>query len=241
MLHAWKKGLAALLSGVCLSVWITGCGGSEELPKLSGQEARSAFANSEVIHLTGDIDDVNTFSDVIADGQNVGAVKEHGLLDNTIAFSVDEEDQFSIGFCDFDEEDKVVENENYPWSTTYTYYDMDGNRLGYAQDRALFKGENEGYMMTFLDAEGKMKNYYIKPYDDLSYNWAEDGAGVYNMDKEKVGEIRIALTNSLTKSFSVDMDLGDAAEELSEMDRVAVYWRCVIEMNHKYEKDHKDD
>ena len=35
------------------------------------------------------------------------------------------------------------------------------------------------------------------------------------------------------------MELGDAAGELSEMDRVVLYWRCVIELNHKYGEDHK--
>lgn len=38
----------------------------------------------------------------------------------------------------------------------------------------------------------------------------------------------------LTNSFSIEMELGDAADELSEMDRVAIYWRCVSEMNNRY-------
>ncbi len=240
MSGVWKKSTAVVLSGICVSVLLTGCGGSsDEVPKLGGQEARSAFENSEVIHLTGDIDDVNTFSDVIADGNNVGEVKETGFFDNSISYLVDGEEQFSVAFCDFEEEDKLMETKDYPWSTTYTYYDADGNRLGYAQDRVLFDGDDDWYVMTFLDTEGNMKNYYIEPYDTRNHNWAREGAGVYNMDREKVGEIRMEITNSMTKSFSVDMELGDAAGELSEMDRVVLYWRCVIELNHKYEEDHK--
>ena len=234
MLNSWKKIVAILLLG-SMSIGTTGCKSeSEKISKLSGQEAISAFRNSESIHLTGDIDDVNTFSDVIADGQNVGEVKEHGLINNRIAYSVDGDEQFYIAYCDYDEDDKVIEDENYVRSTTYTYYDMDKKRLGYAQDRVLFEGDDEWYVMVFLDTEGNMKDYYIEPYDDRGHKWTIGGAGVYNMNREKVGEINLELTNVFTDSFVIDMDLGEAAGELSEMDRVAIYWRCVSEMNHTY-------
>lgn len=237
-MNAWKKSIMMLLPVVGILIVLTGCGSSsDEFPMLSGQEARAVFENSASIQLTGDIDDVNTFSDVIADGQNVGEVKEHGLINNTITYSVDGEEQFYIAYCDYDEEDKVVEDENYACSTTYTYYDMEDNRLGYAQERALFQGDDEWYVMVFLDTEGNMKNYYIEPYDDWGHDWAASGAGIYNMDREKVGEISLELTNVLTDSFSIGMELGDATEELSEMDRVAIYWRCVSEMNNMYRDD----
>lgn len=84
----------------------------------------------------------------------MGELKEHGLFDSRITYSVEGEDQFYVAFCDYDEDDKVVENEKYATSTTYTYYDMEGKRLGYAQDRALFKGDDEWYVMVFLDTEG---------------------------------------------------------------------------------------
>lgn len=236
MLENCKKSIVFWALIALLSTCMAGCGSEkEQFPKLEEQEARTAFGQSSNIRLTGDIDDVNTFSDVIADSKNVGEVKEHGFLNNRITYSVDGEDQFYIAFCDYDEEDKVVEDERYAISTTYTYYDMDGNRLGYAQDRALFKGDDEWYVMVFLDTEGNMKNYYIEPYDDWDHEWADGGAGVYNMDREKVGEISLELTNVLTNSFSIGMELGDAADELSEMDRVAIYWRCVNEMNDKYD------
>ncbi len=235
MREMWKKGPAMLLTACVVMAGFGGCGaGGEDYPKLEGQSARDTFEESATIQLTGDIDDVNTFSDVIADGQNVGEVKEHGLIDNKITYSVDGEDQFYVTFCNYEEEDKVVESEEYACSTTYTYYDMENNRLGYAQDRALFQGDDEWYVMVFLDTEGNMKNYYIEAYDDWDYEWADGGAGVYNMEREKVGEITLELTNVMTNSFAIGMDLGEAAGELSEMDRVAIYWRCVSEMNNRY-------
>ncbi|HAG69070.1 MAG TPA: hypothetical protein DCL38_03760 [Lachnospiraceae bacterium] len=235
MLYAWKKSVLMLLAGAWISIGFTGCGsGSDEFPRLSGQEARDVFENSESVLLTGDINDVNTFTDVIADGMNVGELREHGFFNSRITYSVDGEEQFYIAYCDHDEEDKVVEDENHATSTTYTYYDMDGDRLGYAQDRALFKGDDEWYVMVFLDTEGNMKNYYIEPYDDWWHDWARGGAGVYNMDREKVGEISLELTNIFTDSYSIGIELGAAADELSEMDRAAIYKRCVREMNHVY-------
>ena len=238
MLNGWKKSLVMFASVTGIVFGLTGCGSTvDEYPRLSGQDALSAFADSSSIQLTGDIDDVNTFSDVIADGRNVGEVREQGLINNKITCLVDGKEQFYITFCDYDEEDKVAEDENYACSTTYTYYDMDGNRLGYAQDRALFKGDDEWYVMIFMDTGGNMRNYYIEPYDDWNHEWATKGAGVYNMDREKVGEISLERTNIFTDSFAIGMELGDAAGELTEMDRVAIYWRCVSEMNKTYSDD----
>ena len=235
MLKNCKKSIVFWVFIALLSISMAGCGSEKvQFPKLEGQEARTVFGLSPNIRLTGDIDDVNTFSDVIADEKNVGEVKEHGLFNSRITYTVDGKEQFYVAFCDYDEDDKVVENEKYATSTTYTYYDMEGKRLGYAQDRALFKGDDEWYVMVFLDTEGNMKNYYIEPYDDWGHDWAKSGAGVYNMDRDKVGEINLVLTSYLTNSFSVEMELGDAADELSEMDRVAIYWRCVSEMNNRY-------
>ncbi len=235
MFVSQKKCIISGILILSLIILMAGCGSSDEqFPKLEGQEARTAFARSSNIQLTGDIDDVNTFSDVIADVKNVGELKEHGIFDHRITYSLDGVDQFYIAYCDYDEEDKVVKDERYATSTTYTYYDMDGNRLGYAQDRALFKGDDEWYVMVFLDTEGNMKNYYIEPYDDWGHEWAKGGAGVYNMNREKVGEISLKLTSIISNGFSIEMELGDAADELSEMDRVAIYWRCVSEMNDSY-------
>ena len=230
-----KKCIVSCVLIAMLTIIAVGCGSSEgKYPKLEGEEARTVFDRSSDIKITGDIDDINTSSDVIADSQNVGKVKEHGIVNSQITYSVDGEDQFYVAFCDFDEEDNVVNSDEYATSTTYTYYDMDGYRLGYAQDRALFQGDDEWYVMVFLDTDGYMKNYYIEANDSWGHDWAQSGAGVYNMNREKVGEISLELTNALTRNFSIEMDLGDAADELSEMDRVAIYWRCVSEMNKRY-------
>ena len=55
--------------------------------------------------------------------------------------------------------------------------------------------------------------------------------------REKVGEISLERTNIFTDSFAIGMELGDAAGELTEMDRVSIYWRCVSEMNKTYSDD----
>ncbi len=230
-----KRHFSIAILVILLMLGTAGCGKEEaEYPKLTGEEARQAFGAAHEVLLTGDVDDVNTFSDVIADGQNVGKVKESGLIHNRITYSVENEDQFYVAFCDYEKEDSVVEDDRYATSTTYTYYDMDGNRLGYLQDRALFKGDDEWYVTVFLDTRGRMKEYYIEPYDSWGHEWAMNGAGVYNMNREKVGEIELDLTNYITKNFSIRMDLGEAGEALSEMDKTAIYWRCVQEMTDRY-------
>lgn len=217
----------AVVAAVCLSA----CGNDgDAAPKLTGQEARDAFANASYTQLTGDVDDVNTFSDVIADGQNVGEVKEHGIINNRITYSVDGEKQFYVTFGNPSE----IEDERYACSLTYAYYDMDGACLGYSQERVLFKDDDSWYVTTFLEPDGTMKDYYVEANDSWGHEWAKSGVTVRNMDREQVGTVRLNLTNVVTKSFAIDIDLGEAAEELSEMDRVAIYWRCVNEMTDYY-------
>ncbi len=226
-----KKMIYFLLS-LAAAITFSACGGNKvTYPELSGQEAIDAFASSKSISLTGDLDDVNTFSDVIADEKIAGYIKEGGLLNPKITYQVDGKDQFYIKYLT----DGSVDDERYACSTTYAYYDMDDNVLGYAQERALFKGDNEWYVMTFLDADKQMKNYYVEAKGASTQNWAVDGAAICNMDRKAVGEVKLDLTNIITDSFTVDMEMGDAAEELSEMDRVAIYWHCVSEINDRYD------
>ena len=221
-----------ILSVMGVVIGLTGCGFGDDYPILSGQDAIDAFAISESIHFTGNSASIHNSTDVIADGQNVGKIKESGFFNVKVTYSVDGEKQFYIELCDYDEEDKVVEDENYVCGRTYTYYDMEGNRLGYAQNRVLFEGDDESHVMVFLDTEGNMKNYYIEPYDDFFYDWVGGGAGIYNMDREKVGEIALDYANGITGKFFADIELGDAAGELSEMDRAVIYYRCIDEINH---------
>ena len=84
--------------------------------------------------------------------------------------------------------------------------------------------------MTFLNADGTMKHYYVEPNDKENHHWAKGNAVIRNMDKKIVGSVDLTLTSSATNETSVAETLGDAAEELSEMDRVAIYWRCQKEL-----------
>ena len=221
---------AILLTAVCLSA----CGNDGEVAsKLTGQEARDVFDSASHIQLTGDVDDVNTFSDVFADGQNVGEVKEHGFFNGRITYSVDGEEQFYVTYAST-QDISEAEDERFPCSTTYVYYDMDGACLGYAQDRVLFKDKDSWYVMTFLEPDGTMKDYYVEANDSLGHEWAKSNAAIRNMDREQVGTVGLNLTNAITDSFAIDIDLGEAADELSEMDLVAIYWRCVQEMTDFY-------
>nr|MCR5717369.1 hypothetical protein [Lachnospiraceae bacterium] len=105
----------------------------------------------------------------------------------------------------------------------------------YAQERVLFHDDEDSwYVMVFLNADGTMKDCYLEANDTWMHDWATEGVTVYNMDREQIGTITLTLDNSLTNAFTIDMDLGEAGETLSAMDKTAIYWRCISEINDTY-------
>ena len=81
-----------------------------------------------------------------------------------------------------------------------------------------------------------MKNYYLEENDDFFHDWARDGVTVYRLDdNEPVGTVSLYRDNVFTNGCVIDMELGEAADELSEMDKTAIYWKCVQELNDYYD------
>ncbi len=231
-----KKGILVSILSLTMVISFSGCEGEEEYQELSGQDAINTFASSSNLYFTGDLDDFNVPSDVIADGYICGTVKETGLFNPGIKYSVDGEDMFYMEYYTKSDMDG-----GYPASATYVYYDMDKNVLGYAQERAIFKNDYKS-VLVFLDAEGNMKDHYIYPNsrDSFGWDWVTNGCNVCNMNGEKEGFLDLSITNKYSNKFAMNMDLGNAAEDLSEMDRVALYWRCLSELN-EYNRQYNDD
>ena len=223
----------AVMAAVTMAMCLTACGGKDnaKLPVLSGQEAVDTFASSQSVYLTGDLNDVNTFSDVNADGYICGEVKETGIFNPGIVYEVDGEEKFHIEYYTGDEFDDC----GYVTATAYVYYDNDNNVIGYAQERIVDEPVPHEFVMTFMDADKNMKGYYV--YADDGFNdWADaDTISVVNPNFEQVGTINIGLTSIISRSIAISMDLGEAAEELSEMDRVLIYWKSIFELNSKYD------
>lgn len=222
----------SLIVLVLAAVSVSGCGRKDEA-ETAVPDAETVFASSKTVYIDGDIDTVKNKGDVLADGQPVGKVRESGLADPRITYSVNGEDKFYIAYYTKGD----VEDERYPYSATYAYYDMNGSILGYAQDRLLFRGDDIGYVMTFLNADGSMKDYYVEANDTGTHNWASENAVIRSMDRRSTGSVTMSLVDRATKECAVNMSLGEAAEALSEMDRVAVYWRCTKEMYDRYCRD----
>ena len=197
-----------LLLAAALALALAACGGN---PELSGDAAWSALKNAGTIRLTGDLDDVNTFSDVVADGQIVGKVQEKGLLNNTMVVSVDGREQFYYRFA----KDGEFWNDA---GTTYVCCDMDDNVLGYMQ--LLFADHRGRY--AFCGADRSEKGYYL----DEELTTFTDGGG------NTVGTVEAALDSRITKAFHVTIKTDGGKVDYT--DKLAVYWCAVHWLNSEY-------
>ena len=220
---------AIILLPLMLAV-LTACGSGNSAAQTDIEGAEDIFASSKTVYMDADIDAVNGKGDVLADGQPAGKVKESGIADPRITYSVNGEDRFYIAYYTKGD----IGDERYPSGATYAYYDMNGNILGYAQDRLLFRGDDIGYVMTFLNADGTMKDYFVEANDTSTHNWADKDTTIRSMDRKSVGSVDLVLVSKRTGESAVKMSLGEAAGELSEMDRTAIYWRCTKELYDRY-------
>ncbi len=205
-----NKKAACLMLIAALSLSLAACGGD----KLSGDEAWAALESANTLYLTGDLDDVNTFSDIVADESVVGKVQEKGLINNTMVVTVDGTEQFYYKFVTSGEimEGKV--------GTTYGCFDMDDNCLGYMQLR--FGGGTSRY--AFLNADGSEKGYYLD----------EELTTFMNAGGEPIGSVEAELDSTISKSFHVEIKTFATQEKIDYIDKLAVYWSAVNWLNSEY-------
>ncbi len=175
---------------------------------LSGDEAKEALSHADKLYFTGDLDDVNNFSDILADGQVAGYVEESGIFDPRTYIYLDGEKAFYIKYVT----DKPINQVDAVTSTTYGYYDMQDQCLGYAQLRLL---EDNEYYFVFLDAEGKRKDYYAD----------EDTKIIYNADKEQIGTVTAEIESYFAKLFHIEIDTTGSDTEVAFMDKMVLYSR----------------
>ena len=83
-----------------------------------------------------------------------GSIKETGFWNTKYTVTAGGEDWFYLG----DPKDNFIYNlEGVNSGTTYAYYDMDDNCLGYAQTRIMeTDGLEHDWYIVFLDADGNI-------------------------------------------------------------------------------------
>lgn len=208
-----KKRLLCFALAAAAALVLAACG----TDKLSGDEAWSALENADTIYLTGDLDDVNTFSDILADEKVVGRVQEKGMINNSLVVSVDGEEAFC---CKYVTSGEIMEANDGRVGTTYGYFDMDDNCLGYMQLRF---GDGMAWY-AFLDADGNEKGYYMD----------EDLTTFLNAGGNPIGSVEKEVDSMLTKAFHVTLKTYATQEKVDYIDKFAVYWSAVNWLNTEY-------
>ncbi len=204
------KKLAVCLLFAALTLSLVACGAD----KLSGDEAWSALEKANTLYLTGDLDDVNTFSDITANDQVVGKVQEKGLINNSMVVIVDGKEQFCYKYVT----SGAIMDGNV--GTTYGCFDMDGNCLGYMQ--LQFGNGTSRY--AFLTADGGDKGYYLD----------ENLTTFTNAGGEPIGSVEAVLDSLASHAFHVTIKTYATPEKIDYKDKLAVYWSAVSLLNTEY-------
>lgn len=204
--------ISLLLAG---TLALAGCGNKQ--PKLSGDEAKEALNNAEKLYFTGNLSDVNTYSNISADDKTAGYVEESGFVTKKYTVSVDKKVLFYIvdEVKDYESDDPSVVS-----STTWEYFDADGKCLGYAQERYI----DSEYRIVFLDSAGKLKEYHTD----------ENSQIIYNNDNEQIGTVTSKLSHWYGKGFYIQIDTPKSDTDIALYDKIAMYMKNVTWVNDKY-------
>lgn len=204
--------LSAVMIGLCA------CSGNK-LPSLSGDEAREAFASATYVCVTGKKKNSFASSDVDIDWAVAGRVKEKGIINIRYVYSIDGKKQCYVASPWFDR----PPFDNPDGGETVAYYDMDKNCIGYMQE--VYRSEKRIGDYFFFDAESNPKKYYIPRTD-----WTFQGAVIYDIDGNEAGHIDVRRAGNNWFCIRLFLDDG-AAEELSELDRLAMLYETKLLVN----------
>lgn len=201
--HAWAV-MMTVLTG-CL--WLTGCGKAPQMEFDSAEEAIEALNTAENIEIYADLYSKKKKTEIVADG------KVAGYLQGDTVY-IDGEEWFSIDYV-------TDEPINEDGSTTYGYYDADGNCLGYAQERYLdtMDGDREPFLV-FLDTDGEEMDYCSSKGGTILFDWDGSPVGKGYMGVDGLGFFRQVYTNIYRTTFYTDPE---AHLTVDFMDRMAMF------------------
>ena len=154
-----RKIMAGLVLGAGLL--LTGCSlvipSQIEYPDADAAKEALNHA-STVTFLTEDLEDADTMGNILADEKIAGYMSQSGFVNIKWTVNVDDQDWFYLKVVT----DEPINNvEGVKTGSTYGYYDMNDNCLGYGQERVITpEGGEEAWYIQFLDADGNPKEDY---------------------------------------------------------------------------------
>lgn len=159
-----RKCMAGLVMGAGLL--LTGCTlvipSQIEYP--DADAAKEALNHATTVTFqTEDLEDVDTMGDILADGKIAAYMSQSGFWNVKWTVNVDDQDWFYLKSVT---DEPINDVEGVVSGTTYGYYDMDDNCLGYGQERVITpEGGEKAWYIQFLDADGNPKEDYYATED----------------------------------------------------------------------------
>lgn len=210
-----KAVFCVLLTSVMM---LSACG--DDKPKLTGEAATKALDNATSLYFTGNVKDVNVYSDILVDKKNAGYIEETGFWNGRYTVYVNEKEVFHIKIVT----DEPINNVKGVTATTYGYYDKNDKCLGYAQERLL---DDKEYHFVFLDAKEKLKDYTT---DDKV-------TAIYNSKNKKIGSVTADMDGIFGDDFHIQIDTNSSGKDVEFIDKVAMYVKSESDFSDEHLKN----
>lgn len=204
-----------LLLFMFTAILLTGCK-APEMEFDTADEAKEALDTASVIEIYSDLDSSRRKTKILADGKVAGY-----LQGNTVY--IDGEEWFHI---DYAKEEFIYQIPDVSSSTTYGYYDVDNQCLGYAQKRYLdtTDGGRDDFLV-FLDVDGTLLDYCSTDDGEVLFDGKGNAVGTGEAGKDGIGILEKLHTNIYRTVFETDPQANMTVEF---MDRMAMY-KCLQE------------
>lgn len=210
-----KQQAALLLTGAVLM--LTACGEAPETIT-DAQVARDTLNTAASIYLTGDLDDVNQKTDILADEKVAGRMEESGFLNTKWTVTAGSETWFYMKIVT--DEPINEDTDEYVSAATFGFYDENDNCLGYAQQRAIRDDDSHGYYYYFMDAAENLKDYCME----------ETGEYFMDMDGNVLAEADSAMDFG-GNSCHVQINMVEGSDaQIDFMDKLVMYYEQFDEL-----------
>ena len=157
-----------IMAGIVMGAGLVFTGCSMVIPSQieypDADAAKEALNHATTVtFLTEDLEDADAMGNILADEKIAGYMSQSGLVNIKWTVNVDDQDWFYLKMVT---DEPINDVEGVKTGSTYGYYDMDDNCLGYGQERVITpEGGEEAWYIQFLDADGNPKEDYYATED----------------------------------------------------------------------------
>lgn len=215
-----KKKILSLVLCLALLFCLCACDAeSENTATVDVATGQAMLESASTLSMSCNGHSINKRCNLIVDDQVAGMLQESGFFDSHWNISAGGEDWF---YAKFVTDEWINDVEGVISATTYGFYDMSDNCLGYCQERVV----NGDYWFVFLDTEGNETGSYMN----------DDGNVVYSADGTMLGTANYTIESYARGTYDVYI-MPSGGNTLSAKERLMLFIRTEKYVDDLVEED----